>query len=236
MTMKMAQLETRTGVHRETIRVYLRHGLLPPPERPRSNIAIYCERHVEAIAAIQRLQRESRLTLPEIGAMLKGKSPGTGLETNAFSQLEQLLATRVGYDEHLVPIKTLLKESKHARTDAEAMDRLGIITIIEDKRGPGLSLGDSQLVLIWGRMRAAGFVEDLKFVPEMLGFYNQAAEFVAGWEAKTFLERTSGKVDVDAAAAMLEAALPLMLGFFGRLRLKAFMRNIDLPMAKPPGE
>ncbi|WP_390902446.1 MerR family DNA-binding transcriptional regulator [Sphingomonas bisphenolicum] len=30
----MRELEERTGVHRETIRVYLREGLIPEPARP----------------------------------------------------------------------------------------------------------------------------------------------------------------------------------------------------------
>ena len=37
--MKMRELEQRTGVHRETIRVYLREGLIPEPERPRKTVA-----------------------------------------------------------------------------------------------------------------------------------------------------------------------------------------------------
>lgn len=236
MPMKMAELETRTGVHRETIRVYLRHGLLPAPDRPRKNVAVYTDQHVEAIMAVQRLQRENRLTLPEIGKMLKGVAPGHGVEASAFSQLEQLLATRVGYDEHLVTVKSLRKQSEFAVEDAVAMDRLGIIAIVKDKNNESLSITDAQLVILWGRMRDAGFAAELNFVPEMLGFYQQAAEFVAGWEAKTFFERTDGKVEVNFAASMLEAALPLMLNFFGLLRMKAFMRNIDLQKPQSPGE
>lgn len=225
--MKMAELEARTGVHRETIRVYLRHGLLPPPQRPHRNVAIYGEEHVEAIAAVQRLQRENRLTLPEIGVMLKGGAPSNRVEANAFGQLEQLVAARLGYNEHLVSIRSLERQSQYARSDAEALERLGIIQIMRHKKGDRLGLSDAQLVLIWGRMRAAGFVEELDFTPDMLGFYKQASEFVAGWEAKTFMERTEGRVDVNAAASMLEQALSLMLDFFGIMRTKAFMRNID---------
>lgn len=218
-----------------TLKTYTtRRDTTPAPERPRRNAAVYTEKHVDAVAAVQRLQRESRLTLPEIGAMLKGGAPGHSVVVSAFEQLERLLVARVGYDEHLVSVKSLRKQSKLAIEDAEALDRLGIIKIVQDKNGSALSLTDSQLVLIWGRMRAAGFVAELNFTPEMLGFYHQAAEFVAGWEAKTFFERTNGKVEVDAAAAMLAEALPLMLNFFGLLRFKAFMSNIDMPKTQPP--
>ena len=34
--MKMKELEDRSGIGRETIRYYIREGLLPEPERPKS--------------------------------------------------------------------------------------------------------------------------------------------------------------------------------------------------------
>jgi hypothetical protein len=37
--LKMRDLERLTGVHRETIRVYFRAGLLPAPDRPKRNVA-----------------------------------------------------------------------------------------------------------------------------------------------------------------------------------------------------
>src|SRR3546814_9620034 len=59
----MSDLEKRTGVHRETIRVYFRHGLLPEPERPAPNVADYGETHVQAVLAVRKLQRDDGLTL-----------------------------------------------------------------------------------------------------------------------------------------------------------------------------
>ncbi len=223
----MAELEKRSGVHRETIRVYFRHGLLPEPQRPRRNVAVYGEEHVDAIAAIQRLQRENRLTLPEIGSLLNGVAPAAHIGANAFSEIERLVATRVGYDERLVPLESLVPKCTNTLNDARALERLGIVKIVTDDQGEALSLTDSHLVQIWGKMRAAGFSDNLGFGPEMLGFYLQAAEFVAGWEAKTFMERTRDKTPIEDAVHMLEAALPLMLDFFGMLRMRAFMRNIE---------
>lgn len=232
--MRMAELEGRSGVHRETIRVYLRHGLLPEPEKPFRNAAIYSDEHLQAIAAVQRLQRENRLTLGQIGEIIRGKTPTVRVEASAFGQLERLVAAQIGYDDHLVSIKAIAKKSPDALADAEAMERLGLITIIRERNDCVLSISDSQMVLIWAEMRAAGFIEALDFVPDMLGFYSEAAEYVAGWEAKTFLERTAGKVGVHTAVNMLEQALPLMLNFFGLLRMKMFMRNINAQQTPSP--
>ncbi len=44
--MKMQDLERATGVGRETIRFYIREGLLPQPTRPSRNVAWYDESFV----------------------------------------------------------------------------------------------------------------------------------------------------------------------------------------------
>lgn len=223
----MAELEARSGVHRETIRVYLRHGLLPEPEKPNRNVAVYTEEHLDAIAVVQRLQRENRLTLAQIAALMRGRAPDVRVDADAFGQLERLVAARIGLDEHMVPIESLAARSPGAEADALALEKLKLVTIVREPTKTLLSPSDAQLVLIWGEMRAAGFTEDLQFTPLMLGFYLEAAEYVGGWEAETFIARTEGEVEVHQAAEMIQAALPLMLNFFGQLRMKAFLRSIE---------
>jgi DNA-binding transcriptional MerR regulator len=225
--MKMRDLEARTGVNRETIRVYLRHRLIPEPQRPKPNSADYDESHVRAIQAVRELQRESGLTLSQIKAALSGETPNRRVEAGAFQHLEELLAMRVGYEEQrAVTIDALRERDPHARRDAKVFAKLGLVTILDEGDGPQLSLTDAKLIEIWGRMRAAGFVEGAGFPPSILEYYRHASEYVAANEAMLFLDRTEGRIGEDEAAAMLQLALPLMLDFFGLLRLKAFMHNI----------
>jgi DNA-binding transcriptional MerR regulator len=225
--MKMRELELRTGVHRETIRVYLRYDLIPPPVRPSKTVADYGEEHVQAILAVRRLQQDSRLTLPQIRAMMTGTVAEQRVSANAFPHLEQLVAARVGLDEHLVTLASLVLRYPHAAEDAWSLVSVGVIRIERDVAlGDAVTLTDAELISIWGEMRNLGFLEDLDFHPKMLAFYVEAARFVAGWEAQTFLERTEGRIGEEAAAAMIEPSLPLMLNFFGLLRRKEFMRNI----------
>jgi DNA-binding transcriptional MerR regulator len=236
----MRELEQRTGVHRETIRVYLRHDLVPPAKRPSKTVADYGEEHVKAILAVRRLQQDSRLTLPQIRAMMNGDPGDQRVNVNAFTHLEQLVASRVGLDDHLVPLDTLAQRYPQARRDARSLATFGAVAIVQDQAGDAVSITDAELISIWGDMRTQGFLEDLDFSPKMLDFYVEAAKFVAGWEARTFLDRTEGRIDEDAAAAMIERALPLMLNFFGLLRRKAFLENIRSGRAaeaalSPPG-
>ena len=224
--MKMRELEAKTGVNRETIRVYFREGLLPEPNRPARNVADYGEDHARAITAVRKLQRDSGMTVPQIKAMLNGERPDRGLGASAFSHLEELVSSRVGVKQGLVALATLAEQTPKASIDAKALDRIGIIDLIETAEGPMLSITDAGLLNIWGRMRQVGFDEQHGFPPEILDYYVEAAEYVAGKEAQLFLDRVEGQIGEDEAAAMLEFALPAMLDFFGIIRQKTFLRNI----------
>jgi len=222
----MRELEARTGVNRETIRVYFRAGLLPEPSRPARNVADYGEEHVLAIQSVRKLQREAGMTLPQIKATLNGTSPRRALGASAFQHLENLVAARVGVEERMVPVESMLETNPKARIDAHALDRIGVISLVRHGEAELMTLTDAGLVGIWGRMRRVGFDEEHGFPPEIVDYYIEAAEYVAAKEAQLFLERVEGRIDEDEAAAMLEFALPLMLDFFGLIRLKAFLRNI----------
>lgn len=224
--MKMRELEARTGVNRETIRVYFREGLLPEPSRPARNVADYGEEHVRAIGAVRKLQRESGMTLPQIKGVIAGTAPERSMGASAFAHLEELVAARVGVEQRLVQIETMLEQNPKALLDARALERVGIVTIVGRGKAAALSITDAGLVNIWGRMRKVGFDEEHGFPPEIVDYYVAAAEWVAGNEAKLFLERVEGRIGENEAAAMLEFALPTMLDFFGLIRLKAFLRNI----------
>lgn len=224
--MKMRELETRTGVNRETIRVYFRKGLLPEPERPARNVADYTEEHVRAIVAVRKLQRESGLTLQQIKSMLDGDGPERRLTASAFPHLEDLVASRVGFENSLLSVDSLLQQNPNAKEDAEGLDRIGVVELVQHNGRDMLSITDAGLVTLWGRMREHGFDEEKGFPPEILSYYMEAAEIVAGNEARLFLERVEGRIGEEEAAAMLEFALPTMLDFFGLIRLKTFLRNI----------
>ena len=114
----MRDLEARTGLNRETVRVYLRHGLMPEPSRSRPNVADYDESHVTAAIAVRDLQRDSGLTLRQIKNVLNGQQGERRVEASAFQHLEALVATRVGVDDRLVAIASLLAAFPHAERDA----------------------------------------------------------------------------------------------------------------------
>ncbi|GGD79885.1 MerR family transcriptional regulator [Croceicoccus mobilis] len=225
--MKMKELEKVTGVNRETIRVYLREGLVPQPERSGRTVADYGDQHVEAIRAVRRLQRENRLTLAQIKTLVTGSMTEKRINESAFDDLETLVSHRANSDQTPVLLKTLVGQYPKAIEDARTLCEIGIIDITDTAHGEALSVTSAQLVSIWGEMRKAGFNETLDYSPEVLGHYIDASEFVGRWEAKTFLDHVEGRIDVNEAARMVEVAFPLMLNFFGLMRRRAFFRHVE---------
>lgn len=222
----MRELEARTGVNRETIRILLRRGLIPEPSRPKPNVADYDESHVRAIGAVRDLQRNSALTLRQIQGTLQGEPSETRIEASAFQHLEALVATRVGIDVQPVQLASLETAFPDAGDVAHRLAAIGVIEILDAGSGPSLSMTDSRLVTLWSEMRQAGFTDETGFPPEIVSFYIDPAERVAEREATLFLERTEGRISEEEAARMLQIALRLMLDFFGLLRMKRFMAHI----------
>lgn len=224
--MKMRELEERTGVDREVIRILLRKGLIPEPARPARNAAEYGEVHVRAIRTVRDLQRDGRLTLNEIRAALDGE-PASNASAHAYAHLEELLAGRFGIDATpMVSLDQLVERFPNAHRDAQAFARMGMAEIVAGDGMQLVSRVDARLVEIWARIREAGFIEESGFPPDNIAFYQSAAELVAREEVRVFFEGSDGRIDEDRAATMLHTALPMMLDFFGLLRLKAFIAAV----------
>jgi DNA-binding transcriptional MerR regulator len=226
--MKMQELERRTGVDREVIRIMLRERLLPQPHRPTRNSAEYDETHVTAVGAVRELQQSSRMTLREIKAALDANGLNGAGPVGAFRHIDALLGSRFGRAS-APPVSLSAIEANHpeARHDAEAFEALEMLQI--DRAGPdeALSMWDARLVEIWGEIRKAGFVEETGYPPENIAFYLEAAKMVARNEFEIFFGQSKVPITHEQSANMLHVALPLMLDFFGLLRLKAFFQLLQ---------
>lgn len=67
----LGDLAEAAGVTRDMINYYLRAGLLPKPQKIRSNRSIYTEQHLALILLILRFQNEAHLSLTEITDLFK---------------------------------------------------------------------------------------------------------------------------------------------------------------------
>ena len=93
--MRLRELESKTGVGRETIRFYIREGLLPEPDRVSRNSAFYSDDHVTRVRAIKRLQEERFLPLGVIKTLLDAEDGDRWLHAGAFPEIDSLLRLRL---------------------------------------------------------------------------------------------------------------------------------------------
>lgn len=218
--MKMRELEQRTGVRREMIHFYFRNGLLPDPERPKPNVADYGEEHVRSILAIRRLQTEQRLSIEEIKQALNGSAATVPGDATALRNLDELVAAKLGADQSLVPLSSLLDRNPRAETDARILHKVGAIELVTRKGQKYLSRVDAQIVGSWGDMRAAGFTEELGFDASLVSIYVGRAKDLAKAEIAAYLARVP-HFPKEKKAEWAQPGLTLMGNIFSLLRMKA---------------
>lgn len=232
--LKMRDLERLTGVHRETIRVYFRAGLLPAPERPKRNVALYSDAHVQAILAVRNLHRSRRIGLAQIRRAMEGDASALPGDAAAFAHLESLVATRINTGDTLVPLSQVEMQIPGATRDARAFARVGAITLRRREGQVHLSRTDMQLLALWAQMRAAGFSEANGFNPEVVDMYVQSANALAHIEVRRFLSIIQGRMDEPQAAELARTAIRVMIDFLGLLRMKAVLREIKTQTGAVP--
>lgn len=225
--MKMAELERRSGVGRETIRFYIREGLLPEPERRARNVADYGEIHAQRLKTIKRLQEDSFLPLEVIRRVLNGDLSALPAPSDPFAQLSPLLAERlgVGRGEPPVLLETLLEGDAQAALDVKAMEAAGAIATIETKAGPALSRLDARIVSLWRDLRRAGYGPD-SFSADNVTNYVEAISKLAVTEVSRFFDGFAGRIGQADATEKAQAGVEIINGMIAMLRIRFILDEV----------
>jgi DNA-binding transcriptional MerR regulator len=223
--MKMRELEAQTGVGRETVRFYIRMGLLPEPDRPKPNVAAYGEEHVRRLRAIRRLQAEHYLPLSFIKTLLD--RPGHG-EAAAIPGFDTLLLGRLGVATtgEATPLEAAAARSGLPTEDLEILAREGVIAPVRTGEGVVLEALDMAIAETWGRVRAAGFTPDAGFFPQDAKIYADTMRALARIEIDRFFTRVPGGRSVEAAAELGRDGVEIINDFISLLRLKFLLNEI----------
>ena len=221
--MRMRELETRSGVGRETIRFYIREGLLPEPARAARNSASYSEAHVARLGLIKRLQEERFLPLAVIRGILDGEA-APWLEPQAFPGLDALLRDRIDHDAPRVAAATLVATGGAAQDTLDEARASGLVTV--DDAGT-LSARDAAILRVLGDLDRIGFRRDRGFTPGMVGMYQDFVDWITAQEMRFFFEATAGHVDEAEAADMAERGIGVVNELIGLMRTKALLRRLE---------
>ena len=217
--MKMRELEQRSGIGRETIRYYMRLGLLPEPARPKANVADYGEEHVQRLATIRRLQAQHYLPLSFIKTLLE--RPGHG-EAIAIPGFDALLLGRLGV---VVSGPGAVWGEAPGLTglppeDLEILAADGVISPIGQGADRRLDAVDLRIAEAWGRVRAAGFTPEAGWFAQDAKIHADAMRELATLEIERFFTRVPGGRSPEEAAELGRAGIEIINDMISLLRLK----------------
>lgn len=240
--LKMKDLERASGVGRESIRFYIREGLLPEPRRPGRNVAWYDESFVERIRLIKELQHNRYLPLRVIKAIVAGDAPPSAVEVEALATLDGRLPATGAAEPPAAPRERL--SALAARTGVPARDvrelaDAGAMTIVTEDGDQWVEGAGVRMVELWARYRAAGFTTERGFGPDKVRLYVDMVRWLARDELREFTKGLAGRVGADELARMAEEGIRLGSEVIALLRRAALLRfiaqgNLEDPPASEP--
>ncbi len=214
----MRELEERSGVGRETIRYYIRMGLLPEPARSKPNVADYSQAHVRRLAVIRRLQAERYLPLSFIKQVLDRPTSG---EIAPLPGLDALIAASLGVATANggTPLAEAAAEAGLTPAELEVLARDGVVAAADGTLAPL----DLAIAKAWGRVKAAGYSPDAGFFAEDAKLYAETLEPLARREIERFYGRLTGTGTVEDAARLGQAGIELINELIALLRTRILL-------------
>ncbi|MFP6816953.1 MAG: MerR family transcriptional regulator [Pseudomonadales bacterium] len=227
VTLKMKDLEARTGVSRESIHFYLREGLLPEPARPKRNVAHYSEEHVVRIKVIKRLQEERFLPLGVIKTMFNDADLGSDATLDNLAAFEMVFVSLLNGDAPTADRSLSEVAAQSGLSEAELMElgELGVIEVNKSGNGPGLPYRDTAIIEQWARLRTLGFARESGYDAGFLKRYADSMKQLADAEVDMFLE-AFGNTGTDEAAEIATRGIEVANDILTRLHTRALAQRL----------
>jgi DNA-binding transcriptional MerR regulator len=224
----MKDLERATGTGRETIRYYIREGLLPEPSRPGRNVAWYDETFVERILLIKRLQQERYLPLSVIKGIVGAERPPSAAEARVLQELDGALvpSTESGRLRRPETLSRLARRLGLPVTEVRELARLGAVEIVTRQGRQWLEGISVAIAEEWARLRAEGFSRELGFGPDDVALHVQVVRWLAREETRRFAARLAGKVDPETSRRMAAEGIAVGNRILALLREATLLRYV----------
>ncbi len=236
--MKMKDLERAAGVGRETIRFYIREGLLPEPDRPSRNVAWYDESFVDRLALIKELQQKRFLPLHVIRNIVGADAPPSRDEIRTLLELDGKLFPAVeGAPE---PARERVSDvARRVGIPAREIREFAAVEMIDVVTQDGdawLEEPAIRMVELWAKMREAGFDRRLGFGAASFRVYVELVRWLAREELRLFTQGVTGRVDAETSVRMAEDGINYVNQMLALLRKATLLRYIaegNVPSTEP---
>ena len=182
--LRIGQLSELTGVSRDTIKFYLKEGLIPRPIKTGKTMSYYDPSCVDRIALIKKMQREQFLPLLVIKDVLEDE--GSAMEelalAEAFMGMSAFSDPVTG-----VSIEEIQQKTGYSVRDIEKVERAGMIGPRRDEPGREYTSIDLQILSLIHRREKAGFSLDYSLL--MMGIYRDAIRTIVREGTQLFATR-----------------------------------------------
>jgi len=216
--MRMRDLEKASGVSRETIRFYIREGLLPEPERTHRNSATYTPEHLARILAIRRLKDERFLPLSVIRSLFAGEEPNW-LEPQMLPEIDHLLRSRLDADGDRVDAMDFTLQLGGDPDHLADTVAAGVVEVSPDGT---ISPRDARILRLLLDGMKIGFTRERGYAGEGYGHLADVMHSLAEVEVRDFFARVAPHVGELEAADMAERGI----GIVNQLMAELFTREV----------
>lgn len=225
--LKIAELSEITGVPKDSIRYYVKEGLLPQPRKTSRNMAYYeSSTYVPRIKLIKELQESRFLPLRVIKEILSADGgPTTVEELDTLTALDGRIF-RDGVPG--APTKPLSRTQVSARTkisedDLRQMEQTRLFTPrVQDGQAYYEPL-DVQMAEIISKLRTSGFRPEFGFPVSNWRIYVDAMQALARRELGMFAQGVTGRRSADEVVTMAEEGVLEINRLLGCMREKLLL-------------
>lgn len=228
--LKIGDLAKRTGVPHGAIKHYLQQGLLPKPRKTSRNMAYYDPSCVERLRLIRELQQKRFLPLRVIKAILETADVSPTLnEVKAVLEIEGELFKALDHTPDFQPVsrKELLARTKLTQQELKALERMGLLSPVRDKKQVMYGEDDVRLVEALNSLRESGFTRAFGFDVEDIELYKEMAQLMVKKEMKMLSERVLGKLKPDELIGLLFGGFRHVNTVFSLLRKKMIFTELE---------
>jgi DNA-binding transcriptional MerR regulator len=210
--MRMRELERASGISRETIRFYIREGLLPEPERSHRNSATYTDEHLARLLAIRRLKDERFLPLSVIRTLFA--AGGSWAEPDMLPGIDHLLQSRLEAGGEWVDAVTFCEQLGGDPDHLADSIAVGVVKPAADGR---LSPRDQRILRLVLDGEKLGFNRARGYMGDEFGHLAELMHSLAQLEVKSFFARVAPHVGELEAVDMAERGIGILNQLMGEL-------------------
>jgi len=225
----MKQLSAASGLPKGTIQFYIKEGLIPRPFKTHANMAYYNDSHLNAIRLVKELQEKRFLPLSVIKQVVRGGRGGLRVaEIRALTEIDGKLFPNLTENPEVRPVnaKQLSEQTGVSLKDIKQMEKIRVLNPI--KKGNRVLYGedDIRLVECFGKMREAGFSEEMGWDGQVFSLYRDFLQRLVEEEAKILMSGVAGKVSVEKLTKMVEEGTIILNNMIGLIRKKLIVETV----------